>query len=208
MEKVDVSSIEIRDFAQSLGWTLVKEALVDGLFVLNSPDTNNTQLIFPKETTSSEFNELAFTSIKRVSEYYKKSISQIIEDIREVNDDVISLRYYSESKNVNSISFEEAYETISATRQMILSAASTVVNPKTFHPKLNRTEPQELIKKTRFRHTKEGSFIIKVSIPFEPINFIPTLLEENPQSSNNNMPIGRRAVEVISLSSQKNSGCS
>lgn len=198
MEKVDVSSIEIRDYAQSLGWSLVKEALKDGLFVLDSPKQDNTQLVFPKDSADANFQELANNSLKRISEFYRKCISQIVDEIREVNDDVINLRYYSDNKVVNSISFEEAYEAISATRQMILSAASTVVNPRTFHPKLNRTEPQDLIKKTRFRHTQEGSFIIKVSIPFEPTQLTNTLFDLLPDA-----PIGRQTVEVISQSSKE-----
>lgn len=199
MKFVDVSAIEIRDYAQSLNWTLVKEALQEGLFVLNSPDGSNTQLLFPKEVASSSFQELAYMSLKRLAEYYKKPIEAIAEDIREVNDDVIGVRYYSANKTVNSISFEEAYRAIAATRQLILSAASTVVNPQLFHPKLNRTEPQEIIKNTRFRHTEEGSFIIKVSIPFENASSGKVFFSEQCGSK---MPIGRQTIEVISQSSQ------
>ncbi len=199
MKFIDVSAIEIRDYAQSLNWTLVKEALQEGLFVLNSPDGSNTQLLFPKEVASSSFQELAYMSLKRLAEYYKKSIEAIAEDIREVNDDVIGLRFYSANKTVNSISFEEAYETIAATRQLILSAASTVVNPQLYHPWLNRAEPQEIIKNTKFRHTEEGSFIIKVSIPFENVFSHKAFFND---TGREDMPIGRQTIEVISQSSQ------
>ncbi|KAA2241791.1 hypothetical protein F0L74_18160 [Chitinophaga agrisoli] len=198
MEKVDVSSIEIRDYAQSLGWQLIREALKDGLFVLNSPNGDNTQLIFSKDSDVPHYPEMALQTLKRLSDYYRKNLTEVAEEIREVNDDVISLRYYSESKVVNSISFEEAFEAIAATRQMLLSAASSVVNPKTYHPKLNRTEPQELIKKTKFRHTQEGSFIIKVSIPFEPVNMLDKLFPD--QSTK---PMGRQTVELISTASKE-----
>jgi len=201
MEKVDVSSIEIRDYAQSMGWELVREALKDGLFVLNSPNGDNTQLIFPKDSNDNEFSEMAFMGLKRLSDYYRKNVINLVEEIREVNDDVISLRYYSENKIVNSISFEEAFEAIAATRQMILSAASSIVNPTIYHPKLNRTEPQELIKKTKFRHTQEGSFIIKVAIPFEPLNRPDNLLPF--VSDHFEKPIGRQAVELISMASKE-----
>lgn len=201
MEKVDVSSIEIRDYAQSMGWELVREALKDGLFVLNSPNNDNTQLIFPKDSDSLEYPEMAYIGLKRLSDYYRKNLINLAEEIREVNDDVISLRYYSENKIVNSISFEEAFEAITATRQMILSAASSIVNPTIYHPKLNRTEPQELIKKTKFRHTQEGSFIIKVAIPFEsiirPANVLPLFLDQSEK------PMGRQTVELISLASKE-----
>jgi hypothetical protein len=201
MEKVDVSSIEIRDYAQSMGWELIREALKDGLFVLNSPNRDNTQLIFPKDSGATEYPEMAFIGLKRLSDYYRKNLIEVAEEIREVNDDVISLRYYSESKIVNSISFEEAFEAIAATRQMILSAASSIVNPTIYHPKLNRTEPQELIKRTKFRHTQEGSFIIKIAIPFEPIKGPEKLFSVLPDQSEK--PIGRQTMELISVASKE-----
>jgi hypothetical protein len=202
MSNIDVSSIEIRDFAQSLGWALSREALQDGLFVLDSPTGDGTQLEFPKDIDAPEFAEMARISIKRLCEFYKTSPVRLVEEIREVNDDVLSLRYFSQSKIVNSLSFEEAYETIAATRQMLLSAASSIVHPAIYHPKLNRSEPQELIKKARFRHTQEGSFILKVAIPFEQAfatnSLFGSISEINPERS-----LGRQTVELISKSSKE-----
>jgi hypothetical protein len=197
MDNIDVKALEIRDYAISQGWVLIKEALKDGLFVLDSPTGDFTQLIFPKDDSVSEYQDMAIVSLRRLTEFYKLPLNKIVEDIREVNDDVIALRYFSESKTVNSISFQEALDSIDATKQMLLSAASTIVNPVTFHPKLNRTEAQDLIKKARFRHTEEGSFILKVSIPFELTHApVTTLFGETIDT-----PFSRRAIEVISKSS-------
>ncbi len=197
MENIDVKALEIRDYAISQGWILVKEALKDGLFVLNSPNNDYSQLVFPKDESIKEFHEMAYVSLKRLTDFYKIQLNKLTEDIREVNDDVIALRYFSDSKTVNSISFQEALDSIDATKQLLMSAASTIVNPVTFHPKLNRTEAQDLIKKARFRHTEEGSFILKISIPFELSRPpTPTLFGENIEK-----PFSRQAIEIISQSS-------
>ena len=197
MNKVDVTAIEIRDFARSLGWTFVKEAVADGLFVLNSPDDDDTQLIFPKETNVSEFNEAAYIAIKRLSDFYSVDYNRLIEDIREVYDDVISLRYYSDTKTVNSLLFENVLKSIEATRQLILSAASSIINPTIYHPRLNRIEPLELIRKTKFRHTREGSFMLKISCPIEITNGGgQTLFGEDYK-----IPLSRKAFSLINKSS-------
>ena len=197
MDKIDVKALEIRDYAISQGWVLIKEALKDGLFVLDSPAGDFTQLIFPKDDSISQYQDMAHVSLRRLTEFYKLPLNKVVEDIREVNDDVIALRYFSDSKTVNSISFQEALDSIDATKQMLLSAASTIVNPVTFHPKLNRTEAQDLIKKARFRHTEEGSFILKISIPFEMTNApVATLFGEVLET-----PFSRKAIEVVSKSS-------
>ena len=199
MEKIDVSAIDIRDYAISQKWTVVKEALNDGLYVLNSPYNDNMQLIFPKDESDSFFPEMAQITLNKLSKLNHFSFHKMIEEIREVNDDVICLRYFSENRNVNSISFEDAFEAISSTRQMLLSAASSVVAPALFHPILNRTEAQDLIKRTRFRHTEEGSFILKISHPCEIIS-IPNLFDEYEQHEK---PFSRNAFELVNSSALK-----
>ena len=197
METIDVSAIDIRDYAISQKWTVVKEALNDGLYVLNSPYNDDMQLIFPKDESDSFFQEMARIALDKLSKINNFSFQKMIDEIREVNDDVICLRYYSENKNVNFISFEEAFDAIEATRQMLLSAASSVVAPALFHPKLNRTEPQDLIKKTRFRHTEEGSFILKISHPCEIIN------RNNLFDDQYEIPFSRNAFEIMNRSAIK-----
>lgn len=206
MDKIDVSAIDLSEYAQSLGWKLIKEALNDGLFLLNSPykeEGDYSQLSFPKDISNPQHQDSAYISLKKLAEMYKKSVAEIVDEVREVNDDVICLRYYSEIKTVNSLSFEEAFDTIKSTRQMLLSAASTVVCPQVYHPKLNRMEPQDLIKRTRYRHTQEGSFILKISIPFEPTTYRSPLSNSVTDNIETGLPIGRQTAEIISLAGQK-----
>lgn len=201
MTVIDVTAYDIREYATSLGWTLVKEALVDGLFVLNSPINDYTQLIFPKDETIKEYQEMARISIERLSQFYSKPFHIITEDIREVHDDVISLRYYSTDKIVNSLSFQEVIESIEATKQMILAAGSSVINPALYHKRLTRVEAVDLLKKTRFRHTEEGSFTLKISCPIQ-LESLPT---PNLFGNEHNIskPISRKAFELINQSAFK-----
>jgi hypothetical protein len=200
MRQIDVTPIEIRDYAQSYGWVLVKDALKEGLFVLNSPNKDYKQLLFPIEPTSSNFNDLAELAISKISDQTNKSFDVIVEEIREVNDDVISLRYFSNTKIVNSLSFQEALNSIEATKQMILSAGCSVVNPAIYHKRLARAEATDLLRKTRFRHTQQVSFIIKISCPIQ--------LEAPPKPDLFNddyisKPISRKAFEIINLGALK-----
>ena len=196
MERIDVSAIDIRDYAISQKWTVVKEALKDGLYVLNSPYNDYMQLIFPKDTESPYFQEMAHIALKDLSEINKFSFKKMVDEIREVNDDVVCLRYFSENKNVDSISIEDAIDSISYIKQMLLSAASSVVFPTLYHPKLNRTEALRLIKKTKFRHTEEGSFVLKVSHPCEIID----ISESSDEEIKYEKPFSRNVFEIINHS--------
>ena len=106
----------------------------------------------------------------------------------------ISLNTATENKIVNSLSFQETLDAIEATKQMILAAGSSVVNPVLYHKRLARVEAMDILKKTRFRHTEEGSFILKVSCPI--------LLEAAPAPNlfgdeNLSKPVSRKAFEII-----------
>lgn len=74
MTKIDVTPLEIRDYAVSLGWQLVKEAIKDGLFVLNSPSEKYKQLIFPIEPNASDYESMAELSIRKIAETVRRSI--------------------------------------------------------------------------------------------------------------------------------------
>lgn len=199
MRNIDVTPLEIRDYAISYGWTLVKEAIKDGLFVLNSPKNDYKQLLFPIEPNTKDFNNLADIAIGKIAEYNNKSAYCTLDEIREVNDDVMSLRYYSDVKLVNSLSFQEALEAIESTKQMILSAGSSAINPVLYHKRLSRTEAVELLKNTRFRHTEEGSFILKVSCPVQLEAPPVANLFEDEMSK----PLSRRAFEIMNAASEK-----
>ncbi len=200
MKNIDVSPIEIRDYAISYGWILVREALRDGLYVLNSPTNDFRQLIFPIDNNKENFNELAEISLAKLANFTQKTFFKILEEIREVNDDVISLRYYSDSKIINSLSFQEALDSIESTKQMILAASSSVINPSLFHKRMSRTEAVEVLKASRFRHTEEGSFILKISCPVQiETSYQQSLFEED----NVQKPISRRAFEIINNGANK-----
>jgi len=199
MNMIDVTPIEIRDYAISYGWTLVKDAINEGLFVLNSPNMDFKQLMFPIEPSDPNFKDLAELSISKLAGLQNQTAFQVIEAIRDVNEDVVSLRYYSEHKAVNSISFQEALGSIEATKQMLLAAGCSIVNPVLYHKRLGRTEALEFLKKTRFRHTQEGSFILKVSCPIQleaPL-LSETLLNDSAK------PMSRKAFELINMSAIK-----
>ena len=177
MSTLDVTALDLRDYAISYGWELVKEALNDGLYVLNSPRHDDSQLIFPIDLAKDV--RLTEVSLERLREFTGKKLFRILEEIREVNDDALSIRYFSETKSISSMLFSDALQTFEATKKLLLSAGSSVVAPSSFYPRLSRTEPNDLLKKTKFRHTEKGSFILNISCPLDfSATVTPSLFED------------------------------
>ncbi|MBL7739609.1 MAG: hypothetical protein JNK14_10340 [Chitinophagaceae bacterium] len=199
MKELDITPIGLRDYAISLGWTIVAEAIRDGLFVLNSPNQAYKQLVFPKDPVDFSKSEAVHIALSKLAHSINLSEFSVIERIREVNEDVITLRYYSENKSINSLSFQEAIDAIEGTKDMLLAAASTVVSPKTYHPRLSRNEAVDLIKKTKFRHTEEGSFVLKISCPIE-MDITPTI---NLFGETQNLPFTRQTFSLVNLAANE-----
>ena len=63
-------------------------------------------------------------------------------------------------------------------QEMLLSAACTVINPQIHHPRLSKSEAQELLNKSFFRHTEKGSFVLKVSSPVNAMEHQESLFGE------------------------------
>ena len=197
MAKLDLKPIEIRDYALSIGWTLIDDAILDGLFVMNSPENDYRQLIFPTDSENPDFVSQATLAIDKLCGFTKKNQFRVINEIRTLNDDLISLRYYSNDNRINSISFQDAVDSIEAARQMLLAAGSSIISPALFHPRLFRNEANELLKKARFRHTEEGSFILNISYPLNSDEFT----GENLFGEEELKPFGRSVFELINSTS-------
>ncbi len=129
MTNLDLKPIELRDYALAIGWTLIDAAIQDGLFVLNSPDKDYKQLVFPTDNENPDFVNQVSLALDKLTGFTKKNRFQVINEIRTLNDDLISLRYYSNENRINSISFQDAVDSIEAAKQMLLAAGSSIINP-------------------------------------------------------------------------------
>jgi hypothetical protein len=57
----------------------------------------------------------------------------------------------------------------------VLSAACSVVQPQTFHPRLSRTEAEQLLQACRLGQTERGSFTVVIACPLDAVGPIQAL---------------------------------
>lgn len=194
---MDLKPIEIRDYALGMGWTLIDDAIQDGLYVMSSPNDDYKQLVFPTDSENPDFESQVLLALDKLCRFTKKNRFQVINEIRTLNDDLISLRYYSNDNRINSISFQDAVDSIEAAKQLLLAAGSSIINPVLYHPRLSRSEAIGLLRTARFRHTEEGSFILNISYPLNSDE----LMSENLFGEEEKRPFGRSVFELINSTS-------
>lgn len=186
----NISSIDIRDYAKSLGWQQVAEALGDGLFVLNHPHHYRRQLVFPIDSAQPDYSDAVSIVLNKLAEIHQKSVNNIVAAIEEIKDDTLRFRIVDTRNEETFIPLSYAVSALNGAKELFLSAACTVLKPQIHHPRLSRSEALELIDKSKFRHTETGSFVIKVSAPVRAMELQGTLFEDD-------LPFIRQTTLVI-----------
>jgi hypothetical protein len=160
-----IAPTDLRDLAKSLGWQQLQEAIVDSLYVLNNPMFPQRQLVFPLNTDAPDYDDAVEIVLHKIAEIQQKPLAYVISELNELKDDTLRFRVVDARNEDSYIPLSYAVSAINGAKEMFLSAACSVLKPQSFHPRLSRTEAQELVEKSRFRHTETGSFVLKVSTP-------------------------------------------
>lgn len=192
----NISPTDLRDFAKSMGWELLPQALKDGLYVLSNPSFERRQLIFPIDASAPDYYETIDLVLHKLADLVAQPVEKLINNILEMKDDTIRFRIVDIRNENDFIPLSYAISAINGAKELFLSAACNVLKPQFNHPKLNRSEALKLIDTSRFRHTESGSFVLKVSSPVNALDYQGNLFEDT-------MPFARQTTLNINQSLSK-----
>lgn len=179
---IDLQSItptDLRDFAKAHGWHQLSIGLDKGIFVLSNPAFEKRQLIFPINSDAPDYLDAVSLVLDKLSETQNKPVADVVSALQEQHDDTIRYRIADSRKGEEYIPLSYAVSALNGAKEMLLSAACTVLKPQIHHPRLSRSEAQELVDRSRFRHTEQGSFVIKVSAPVRSMEIEGNLYDHN-----------------------------
>jgi len=174
-----IAPTDLRDYAKSMGWQLLPEAVADNLYVLSHPSYKQRQLVFPLNTDSPDYTDAIEITINKLAEIIKQPISFIISSISELNDDTLRFRVVNTRNEQEFIPLSYAVAALNGAKDMYLAAASSVLKPQFHHPRLNRSEALQLLDASKFRQTETGSFVLKVSSPIKAVEIQSNLFDED-----------------------------
>jgi len=186
-----VDPTQLRDFLKSLGWHVVPEAIDDEIFLFRHPEASGRELAFPSQKDAPDYSDAVEIVVHKLQDMISLDERALFARIAAVKDDVLRLRIYSDSVS-NSIPLDYAANFVKSTEKLLKAAACTVLRPRPNHPRLTLTEASQLVEKTRFGQTEEGSFILSVSCPINALD-VQGSLELNDQQS----PFVRRVFSTV-----------
>jgi hypothetical protein len=177
-----ITPIGLRDYAKSQGWIQIKEAAMSRLYVMTNPRFELRQLVFPMDTTAPDYFDAVMLTVEKLSTLEERSQQAVIKSLLEVGDDGIAFRVTTARPEELSLPLAFAGSMVAGAQQMLLASACTVLKPQAHHPRLSRTEAQQLLETAKFRHTEAGSFVLNVSCPVQGLDVQTSLLPDEEQA--------------------------
>lgn len=167
---LSIAPTSLREYATARGWVQVREALKDGLVVLNHEQFKPRQLVYPTNSSVPGYAESVSVAVHRLAEIEGRPVVQLVRDVQRVHEDTYRFRLFDDRSDDDSIPFGYALSAIKGSEQMLLSSATTVLMPRAYHPRLGMKEAQRFLEQARFNHTEQGSFVLSVSCPVNALD--------------------------------------
>jgi hypothetical protein len=161
---------DIRDYARSLGWSLVPEAVQDRLLVLAHPELRHRQIAIPMDIGAPDYDEAVQLALRKLAELHGLPLARVILAVQNAREDTLRYRISSTSWSMDSLPLPFAASLVPAAQQMLMASACTVLKPQLHHPRLHRSEAQQVVDTARFNQTERGSFVFSVSCPLNALN--------------------------------------
>ncbi|MFN9644861.1 MAG: hypothetical protein ACK6BG_07030 [Cyanobacteriota bacterium] len=182
----------LRDYAKDRGWVQIKEAVKNRLYVMTNSLVASRQLVFPMDATAPDYFDAVMLMVEKLSAIEGRSQSAVIKSLLEVGDDGIAFRVSTLRQEGQSLPLAFAGSIMAGAQQLLLASACTVLKPQPHHPRLSRTEAQQLLETAKFRHTESGSFVLNISCPVQGLDIQTSILPFEDEA-----PFVRRATLTL-----------
>lgn len=186
-----VSPGAIRDYAKAAGWELVREGVRGRVYLLRHPTDRLRQLIVPMDF-SEDYAEVVVDVAARLAAEEKKSIEAVLNDLMTPDSDILRFRVETRDEHGVTLPLQEGINLLDGAKKAVLAAACSVVNPQSHHPRMRRTESEQLLSACRLGQTEKGSFIVKIVCPLSAV-----------KEGSTDRPFVRRATKLLLKSAHR-----
>lgn len=185
-----ISPQSLIEYAKARGWKRVQTKNQD-IAVYSHPDSNRLeQLLIPRDSTLDDYVERIYDAIVKLATCENRSDSfEVYQDILTQNSDTLRFVWEGPDTASGSIGFLSGVDFLEGAKRSLLSSACSVITPSTYHPRLSRSEADQLLTASRLNHTQRGSFVISISCPLDAVDTEP--------SSPKELPFTRQVTELL-----------
>ncbi len=180
---------QVRSYALAKGWQRV--AGVNGEIALfNHPQGQFDQLIVPMDESLDDYAKRLRDVVENLADFESRPSAEVLNDLMTPESDTLRYRVASMATGRGSIPLVDGIRLLDGAKRSILAAACSVVNPVAHHPRMSRTEAQQLLGACHLGQTERESYSVSVSCPLRAVEQDQVLLPGN-------APFTRRAVALL-----------
>lgn len=180
---------QVKTYALAKGWRRVPG--VNGEIVLfDHPQGKWDQLIVHLNESFADYAKRLRDVVENLASFESRPVVEVLNDLIMPDSDILRYCIASKATGRGTIPLMDGFELIEGVKRSILSAACSVVNPVSHHPRMTRTEAQQLLNACELGQTERGSYSVSVSCPLRAVEQDQPLL---PGSD----PFTRLAVETL-----------
>lgn len=163
-----VSPSAVRDYAKATGWEQVKDGAKGRIYLLRHSVDRLRQLIIPMDF-SEDYADVIVDAASRLADLEGRSVEAVLTDLMTPDADILRFRIATRHEEEATLPLQEGINLLDGAKKAVLAAACSVVNPQSHHPRMSRTEADQLLSSCRLGQTERGSFIVKIACPLSAV---------------------------------------
>ncbi len=188
----EVTPQQVRSYALAKGWNRVPG--VNGNVALFShPKGNWEQLLVPMDVTYDDYDRRIGDVVGVLAEFESRLAADVLQDLLQPDADVMRYRMVSPVTKRGTVPFLDGIRLLEGAKKSLLASACSVVHPATHHPRMSRTEAQQLLAACELGQTERRSFGVAIACPLRAVEQQQGLLPGNE-------PFTRRVTRMLMTS--------
>lgn len=160
-----ITTEDFKMYLSSKGWTLSSE--IPGLAnIWHLKNNDEYEILQPVDFELKDFNNRVGDLINTLCDVDKKTEAEVIKEIDNISSDIISLRVIHDDVAKGEIPFSDGILLFNKTKELMLSAARSVVKPqKDKYSGKNPEVVDRFLNSLRLGQTEVGSYVLNLIAP-------------------------------------------
>ena len=159
---------DVQHYLASRGWTPVEEESTPIASIHRHPTMGNAEVIVPLRRELADYALRMADIAQALAIVEQRPVLEVLSDLSAPPSDILRLRVQASEATLGNLPLDDALQLIRGGREMLLSAACSVIRPQAFHPEKTLKHANTFIKECRLGQTERGSFVATIITPVPP----------------------------------------
>lgn len=163
-----INPVDARVYAVASGWRRLSS--VNGrVAVFSHPASDLDQLIIPLDSGIPDYARRMAEVVANLAERENRPAAEILDDLLLPPSDVLRFRLDEPQSQSGLLPLDQGIGLLAGARRALLASACSTIQPRTFHPRLSRTEAEQLVKASFLGQSERGSYTVVISCRLDAV---------------------------------------